>query len=213
MILVSHQLDKIEEVCERCIYLDHGEIRYDGDPIDAIERYRLDVRENRSNSTRTDGPSGAEAQIAGVIFRDRDGHKKHTFKTGDDLIIEIQYDALKQIDQPVFSIGIRHASKIDMVLASFNSRAELMALDHIEGKGSIFCQLSSLPFLEGRYLVSVVLHDHDLTKTYDYHYIRYELEISGKVRKDLGVVQLSHDWSADVSFEASLAPVRKRNAD
>ena len=210
MILVSHQLDKIEEVCERCIYLDHGEIRYDGDPIDAIERYRLDVRENRSNSPRSDGMSGEEARIAEVIFRDRNGQRKHGFETGDDLIVEIQYNAMRRIDQPVFGISFRHPSKTDVVLASFNTRAQATALDPIEGKGSIFCRISNLPFLEGKYLVSVVIHDHDLTKTYDYHYIRYELEISGKEAHVHGLIQLSPDWSTELSVGDSLAPMHKR---
>src|SRR4030095_8640201 len=46
MILVSHSLDKVEEVCDRCIYMNHGAMRYDGVSSAAIKQYRKDVGHN-----------------------------------------------------------------------------------------------------------------------------------------------------------------------
>src|SRR5258705_1566787 len=42
MILVSHNLEKVAEICDRCVYVNHGEIPFDGAPVQAIKRYRLD---------------------------------------------------------------------------------------------------------------------------------------------------------------------------
>jgi ABC-type multidrug transport system ATPase subunit len=53
MILVSHSLDTVEEVCDRCIYVNHGEIRYDGQPADAIKTYRQVVGQQPKLSTNS----------------------------------------------------------------------------------------------------------------------------------------------------------------
>ena len=39
VLYVSHNMDSVRNLCERCIYLDHGEIAYDGAPEEAIRLY------------------------------------------------------------------------------------------------------------------------------------------------------------------------------
>ncbi len=40
VLYVSHNMDSVRELCDRCIYLEHGEIAYDGDPETAIAMYQ-----------------------------------------------------------------------------------------------------------------------------------------------------------------------------
>ena len=40
VLYVSHNMDSVRELCERCIYLAHGEIAYDGEPETAIRLYK-----------------------------------------------------------------------------------------------------------------------------------------------------------------------------
>ena len=39
VLYVSHNMDSVRDLCERCIYLEHGEIAYDGEPEEAIRLY------------------------------------------------------------------------------------------------------------------------------------------------------------------------------
>src|SRR5436853_252385 len=39
VLFVSHNMTSIESFCKRCIYLEEGRIAYDGETLDAIERY------------------------------------------------------------------------------------------------------------------------------------------------------------------------------
>ena len=45
MIIVSHDHLLVQSLCNRVIWLDHGKIVADGDPVDVIERY-LSGRKN-----------------------------------------------------------------------------------------------------------------------------------------------------------------------
>jgi ABC-type polysaccharide/polyol phosphate transport system ATPase subunit len=40
ILLVTHSLDQIEEVCDRCLVLDRGKLMYDGIPSEAIAIYK-----------------------------------------------------------------------------------------------------------------------------------------------------------------------------
>ncbi len=38
-VIVSHQLERIVQLCDSCILLDHGQVRFHGDATEAIQRY------------------------------------------------------------------------------------------------------------------------------------------------------------------------------
>lgn len=47
VFIVSHSMASIEDICNRVIWLDKGEIQADGDPDDVIRKYRAFVRRSR----------------------------------------------------------------------------------------------------------------------------------------------------------------------
>ena len=46
VVVVSHGLDTIREICTRCIWMEAGRIHMDGNPLDVIEAYKRSVQEN-----------------------------------------------------------------------------------------------------------------------------------------------------------------------
>lgn len=50
VIVVTHSMGFVEKVCTRAIWLKRGRIQYDGDPHEAIRRYREDVKSNSKRS-------------------------------------------------------------------------------------------------------------------------------------------------------------------
>ena len=47
ILVVSHNLDFILKSCDRALWVDRGTIQYDGEPFEAILRYRMKVEEQR----------------------------------------------------------------------------------------------------------------------------------------------------------------------
>jgi ABC-type polysaccharide/polyol phosphate transport system ATPase subunit len=206
MILVSHDLEKIAEVCDRCIYVSHGEVRYDGLPSEAITEYQLDVRSNPSVRKSGEKAPFHLAEILDVIFYESHGQKSFKFETGDDLTIEIRYRAESRIANPVFGIAIHGPN--DAHVTGFNSRTTGRLIEFIEGESSIFCCLSRLCLNEGVYWVSVSLHDFDGAEVYDFHQKQYKLTV-GKARKHIyGLVTLPAEWAWNQSGTQKLASLR-----
>lgn len=67
VMVVSHDLTAIEEICERVIWLHHGELKADGPSEDVIANYKHFVSVNsRRSDVKSDGTySGAEFKNAG----------------------------------------------------------------------------------------------------------------------------------------------------
>jgi ABC-type polysaccharide/polyol phosphate transport system ATPase subunit len=43
-VLISHSIQAIEEICNKVIWLDHGEVMAEGEPEGVIEKYRKEVQ-------------------------------------------------------------------------------------------------------------------------------------------------------------------------
>jgi len=47
VIMVSHSLTFIEQMCTRVIWMKHGQVQFDGEPKDAVAAYREDIKEKK----------------------------------------------------------------------------------------------------------------------------------------------------------------------
>lgn len=47
VIIVTHSLTFVEQLCTRAIWMERGQIRYDGTPEEAVEQYRAEANENK----------------------------------------------------------------------------------------------------------------------------------------------------------------------
>ena len=43
MVLVSHDLESVQEFCTRALWMEHGRVRMDGDPKDVVAAYQASV--------------------------------------------------------------------------------------------------------------------------------------------------------------------------
>jgi lipopolysaccharide transport system ATP-binding protein len=193
MIFVSHELHKIEEVCSRCIYIEGGEIRFDGSPRQAIARYRDDLMRKAGDDDRPSGATlGLKAQITGLEFRGNEGIEKQAFHSGDDLNVHISYRSVDPISCPTVSLGI-YGPRGEHV-AGFSSKSDAFAIPCLEKEGEIRCRLLKLPLLAGIYSVSVELADEYGVEIFDYQNRRYRFEILCETRSVSGLLRMNAHW-------------------
>jgi len=199
MILVSHQLNRIEDVCDRCIYMDHGNLLFDGSTRRAIVRYRDDLMlgdaHEKQESTST---LGFKAQISEVKFRDRQGGNRSTFESGEDVIIEIHYRCKERILQASMSLGIYGPNGEHV--AGFSTQSSSLVTSALEPQGVINCCLKELPLLSGFYSVSVELSDNQSAEIFDYHNRRYKFEMICERKYVSGFLQVDAEWTGGMGL-------------
>jgi ABC-2 type transport system ATP-binding protein len=110
IVVVSHALEQIGELCDRAVVLEHGRVVLDGEPRAALstlradyETARLDEQARREERT---GQPVTRAVVESVRLLDADGAPRATVKPGDDLVVEVEVRAVEPLEDWVVGIGL-----------------------------------------------------------------------------------------------------------
>ena len=122
-----------------------------------------------------------------------DGKRRETllYKTGDALLIEMQYES-KLIDEDInFIIGITRNDWVYCYGATVKQSTGNYVKSQSQGK--ILFQISELELMEGTYFLDVRIRNKE-EHVYDNIYSLIEFKIKTPNPKDFGILSMSHTW-------------------
>jgi lipopolysaccharide transport system ATP-binding protein len=205
ILLVSHNLDMVRTLCNRAIWLDDGQLLADGPVGHVLDQYIAEVRvadrhalEKADQHPEDDSAwrwgSRTEAEIVQIQLLDGRGQQCRSYQTGDTFVMRIHFDARERIPWPQFGFALYHANGFH--ISGPNSVFSGLEIEAIEGKGYIDYVIDSLPLLEGTYLASACLYDHDGVHAYDYHHQAYTFRVrpNRAVREKYGSFFIPSSW-------------------
>jgi lipopolysaccharide transport system ATP-binding protein len=149
VLFVSHNMEAMRSLCQRAIWMKEGRLHKDGTVDSIIEDYFSDSADEVNFSCSN---SDYGLTIQRVTLKNRQGEERGRFSPGDDLVVEVQYDAQKRVDRPIFALGVQGANG-----SCFTSN---MLLDghrpeFLEGCGQITCTFRSIPLLPQDYTIKM----------------------------------------------------------
>lgn len=224
ILLVTHSLEFVRTMCDRAVWLDRGKILRDGPVALVLEEYMAWVRRRDEQAllaeglpdqtgdgqltqdrgdvatVSNEGPEATrrwgsrEAEIVEVQILDAQEHEQRIFATGDELVVRIHYSAKQRLEKPQFGLALHHTSGFHI-----NGPNTVLAgrdIEAIEGNGFIDYVVESLPLLEGTYLLSVSLYDHDGEHAYDHHHQAYRFRVrpTESIGEKYGSVYMPSRW-------------------
>ena len=164
ILFVSHDMETVQELCDRAIWLDGGGVRADGDPEHVVEQYlrgipdgALESPKKRTRLTRGQRWGSGEVELIDVHFVGQDGRDKGVFVTGEPLCVRMQYKAHARVRDPVFGVSLYASNGVQ--INSTDMRTSGCQIDAIEGEGVVEYRVESLPLLEGNYLLSAFVYN------------------------------------------------------
>lgn len=190
LLIVSHDLDTITEVSDTVLLLDAGKVVNVGEPGQVVDQYKsLGFFKAGEVVVREWGTK--EAVIAAVRFMGADGGRVERLRSGDPLLVEIDYQAKRRIEDPIFGFSV---TKSDGTLCcGSNTIIDGYPVPFIEGAGTVRLRFQSLPLIQGKYYFSFSMHARD-HKT-NYHRMDNWFSIwVDCARKAAGVVNLGCEW-------------------
>lgn len=220
IVIVSHSLAQIEQICERSIWIHDGKIVDEGYPREVHPKY-LDYMGKRRMEINTDivtEEEGAEAPFSEDVVReeigkgqlgnrygngyiyikritttDIKGIEKKTFNTQEDIIIKVDYAAPSKAKETNIGIGIYDSKGVRIY--GTNTQIDANKFITLNQEGTICCYLHKCRLLPGKYYVDFALEDES-GMPYDFYKSALELDILfGK--GDVGVCSLEHSWVID----------------
>ena len=149
VLFVSHNLDSVRSLCKRGIWLKDGRVNQDGKAEEVIEDYFNDIAVEKCQSLKN---TEYGFSIQKVLLKNDQGRENSRFLPGEDLTVEIHYEALKKVKKPIFAVSILGAN--GPCFAS-NMLLDGHIPEVLEGCGTIICTFRSIPLLPQNYSVKL----------------------------------------------------------
>ena len=200
IVLVSHGLDAVEQLCETAAWLDHGEIMAVGPAADVISEYRGDSHE----AVKSPGEFGSrwgsgEIQITSVALLDGNGEPAEHPRTLDPLTIRVDAIAHAPIQDTVLVAKIDHVGGHTVWQSS--TRRNGVSIGRIENTATINLAFPALPLLEGTYELTLAITNQTEIQPYDWWERRIRFDVRQYVNADQGVVHIPSTWTVTGASE------------
>lgn len=216
IVIVSHSMGQIEEICEKSYWIDKGVIRLYGTPRDVHPVY-MDfmgnkVLENEKHTEKTESSENLKEEnkesnttdinknnrwgdksifIDDVKIIDKDGNEKYIYKTGEELNIKIYY---KKNDDNIFEastgIGIFRVDGVNCY--GTNTHIDMIEKKILKKSGVIICSIKELNLLPSEYFLDIAFHKDD-GFPYDYWKECKKIRVYSDYQ-DVGVARQNHSW-------------------
>lgn len=170
ILFVSHNMGAVRNLCSKCILLDQGKIQFEGNVEDATSQYLIPTRKgNKENNF--DKPEHSSLWIKSVSINDQPNGSVIYF--GDAL--KIQLDCMS--DQPIKAfIGFVVVSSDSTALLNANNRYQRNEIFFSIGLNKVVCNLGVVPFMEGKYSISLYLGDESKDRHVVENAITFEVQ-------------------------------------
>ena len=200
LIFVSHNLTAVVDLCTRAILVDHGVVKFDGAPAEAVRTFRS----ARSTAGIEQPATDSAIRITDVRLLRADGGASPLFDTGGRMTIRVGYRAHRPIVQPHVAIDIHSADGV--YCAGINTRMDACSLGTLTGDGSVDLVIPRLALLPGCYTISAGILDPAGLRALDLHARAYPFSVASN-RRDFGFVYLEHAWRHN---QPQAFPARRR---
>lgn len=219
IVIVSHSLGQIEQICDRSIWIKNGKIQMEGLPKDVHLEYldymnteRMEMAEKerarqeaeeQANPEKADGKEAAkkkkrygsmDCMLTKINILDADGNPQKTFRTGEEMVLDLHYECKKKVTDAVFGFGIFRSD--GLWCYGTNTRIDHKDNFDIERDGSYRVDLKELMLIPAEYWVDVTI-EYGEGNPVDYYKEALRFEVVSKV-SDVGVLRIPHEWTLNI---------------
>lgn len=217
IVIVSHSLGQIEQICDRSIWIYDGLIRADGAPkevdLEYLDFMSREMQNGKTAAKAEDPPPEPEkaeappsetenadvkkrwgngmARITKITSYSDDGKEQTVFRTGESIRFRLDYTVKEKVSDAVLGIGIFDMNGIQCY--GTNTRIDRLAEFELTEDGSAEIVLEEVMLLPGEYQLDFAIETGDGIPV-DYCRQAYRMEMISNTG-DVGLSRIKHKWS------------------
>ena len=191
VVIVSHGLAQIQQLCDQVTWIDHGTVKSSGATEDVVNDYLASVTTAYRLDTQGRERSGnGEIQLEAELLCDG------PIVTGAPATLRLHWSTSKRIKGAVFHFNVRPADGYILTAASttFDSRWD----DLGPGEGYLDYQIPSLPLLPGAFHIGAAIVDRDSGTIYDRapSIVEFDVSANSNFQAEGGAASMQGRWTA-----------------
>lgn len=197
IVVVSHSLGLVQQLCKEVIWLDKGQIRQSGPAAEVIAAYTggsYQPQTDRDESSRNRWGTG-DARINSIELLNHDGTIAQVIESNAGAQIRFQISAHTRIESPILRVQITRLNG-DVVWATSTQRGT-NTMRVLDGPATATLNIESTKLLEGTYFVSASITDSTGTTEFDHceNWLRFNVHKTNVF--DEGIVAINSTWSLE----------------
>ena len=203
IVIVSHALGQIEQICDRAIWIHEGLIKAEGPPkeidleyLDYMSRKMQEMNKSESDAEEVSEEEtgkrwgSGEVRIKKVRSFAADGSEQKTFRTGEDIRLSIDYTVKKPVKDAVFGFGVFDMNGIQCY--GTNTRIDKQPDITISENGTAEILMKNVELLAGEYNIDIAIEQGEGIPI-DYFRQAYRIQMISAMG-DVGVSRIEHTW-------------------
>lgn len=209
IVIVSHSLGQIEQICDRSIWIKSGKIQMEGRPkdvhleyldymnterMDQAEKDRAREEEHEVEKPRKKRYGSMDCKFTDIKLTDAEGKEQKTFRTGEGMKLDLHYECTKKVTDAVFGFGIFRSD--GLWVYGTNTRIDHKDNFDIERDGNYVVELKDVNLIPGQYWLDITI-EYGEGNPVDYYKEAIRFEVVSKVM-DVGVCRIEHDWTLNL---------------
>ncbi len=221
IVIVSHSLGQIEQICDKSIWIDGGKIKLSGKPRE-IHPYYLEFMGKKQYKESDDAIDILDDEKSAEELKDEnkktelskaDKIEEKRWGNGDARITKVNICNSDGDNETVFKTGddikiiieYKAKGKLDDVVAGIgifrndgvncygtNTKIDQNEKINLKSSGKIICHISKMDLMPGEYKLDLALHTSD-GFDYDYYKDAKTFVVYSDIQ-DVGIIRLNHKW-------------------
>jgi ABC-2 type transport system ATP-binding protein len=175
IILVTHALGRVTELCDRAVMLHHGVVHKQGTPEDVVREMRYVLLGIEDPDFVPEEGSRA-AEIAGVDLIAPDGRAGVPILVGDPLTIQVDVRSNRPVDDLDVDFQVLDGATNHPVLDARTSSGG-MDVASFDGKKRVRFLVDAFPYQPGKYWVTIGLSSRTTGELYHVQTQRYAFDV------------------------------------
>lgn len=213
ILLVSHDISLVEELCDQVIWLNEGQIQAQGPAKVVVPQYVHEMQTETQRRTPSAWPShtvrngqvlqvnenrfgSLEMEIQNVQLLNVNGELINKLDSGNALCVEFDYHIPQEIEPPLFGVTLTQSD--GQVCFEASTAAKGLDIPKLQGRGTVTLQIERLDLTGGTYFISVGAYKNDWSYAYDYHWQVYSFTIEPQ-SSEKGILRPPYQWEINGS--------------
>lgn len=193
VLFVSHNMASISDLCTRCIVLENGSVKFDGNTALAIDQYLSINNDSEQNSIYTNPQPNSEGDILKVSVLKND---KPNFNFGfeDEIYVKFDFTITENLKNSFIGIRVVNLKNVNI----FSSEKSL--IEFKKGTHSLTVKIPSKFLVPNFYYINIGYHVPNVQLiNYTEHAVEFHIEETGSdlsqfAGKDFGCVMMDCEW-------------------
>jgi ABC-2 type transport system ATP-binding protein len=163
IVLVSHGLDQVADLCDRAIVLEQGIVKADGPPLESLRVLRDDFENTRredversQRSTTQDAPPPTKARVTAVSLTSHGvTSDRLSIKPGDEIVMRVRVHADEPLSEWILGVAIN--TPLGQSVFGTNTKLMSITLPRVNGEAEFQFRLPRVELGEGAYSVDAAI--------------------------------------------------------